>query len=68
MYPFSRDKAAVIADIKNKHASYILVDNFFWTQTTQRYLYPALSEHPELYRIVYARRNPDTYVLHVMDK
>ncbi len=68
LYPFSRDKAAVIADIKNKHASYILVDNFFWTQTTQRYLYPALSEHPELYRIVYARRNPDTYVLQLTDK
>jgi hypothetical protein len=68
LYPFSHDKNIVIAEIKKQHASYILVDGFFWTGTTQRYLYPALQSHPEMYRIVYALRNPDTYVLQIIDK
>jgi hypothetical protein len=68
LYSFSRDKEKVISDIKSSHASYIIVDNFFWTQTSQRYLYPALSAHPELYHIVYALRNPDTYVLQLANK
>jgi hypothetical protein len=67
LYPLSRDREKVISEIKQKKASYIIVDGFFWTQTTQRYLYPALSAHPELYRIVYAVRNPDTFVLQVIN-
>jgi hypothetical protein len=68
LYTFSHDKEKVIADIKNKHASYILFDGFFWTGTTPKYLYPALVSHPEMYRMVYALRNPDTFVLEVIDK
>ena len=68
LYPFSHDKEKVIAEIKNRHASYIIVDGFYWTGTTQRYLYPALAAHPELYRIVYALRNPDTFVLQMVEK
>jgi hypothetical protein len=68
LYQFSHDKEKVIADIKNKHASYILFDGFFWTGTTPKYLYPALVGHPEMYRMVYALRNPDTFVLEVLDK
>jgi hypothetical protein len=68
IYPFSHDKEKVIEEIKKKHASYILVDGFYWTGTTQRYLYPALSAHPELYQVVYALRNPDTFVLRMVEK
>ena len=68
LYAFSHDKEKVIADIKNKHASYILFDGFFWTGTTGKYLYPALVSHPEMYRMVYALRNPDTFVLEVIDR
>lgn len=68
LYAFSHDKEKVIADIKNKRASYILFDGFFWTGTTQKYLYPALVSHPEMYRMVYALRNPDTFVLELNDK
>ena len=62
-YPYSHDPEKVISEITKNHASYILYDGFFWTGTTQRYLYPALIRHPEMFRIVYALRNPDTYVL-----
>jgi hypothetical protein len=68
IYPFSHDKEKVIEEIQKKHASYILVDGFYWTGTTQRYLYPALQAHPELYRVVYALRNPDTFVLQMVEK
>jgi hypothetical protein len=68
LYPYSRDREKVIAEIKKQHATYILCDGFYWTGTTQRYLYPALAAHPEMYRIVYALRNPDTFVLQIIDK
>jgi hypothetical protein len=68
LYPFSRDKEKVIAEIKKQGASYILVDGFAWTGTTQRYLYPALMAHPEFYRIVYVLKNPNTFVLQVTGK
>ena len=68
LYPFSRDKEKVLADIRKEGATHILLDNFFWTGTTQRYLYPALMAHPEFYRIVYGLKNPDTYVLEIVTK
>jgi hypothetical protein len=68
LYPFSRDKEKVISEIKKQGASYILVDGFAWTGTTQRYLYPALMAHPEFYHIVYALKNPNTFVLQVTGK
>ena len=66
-YQLSYDKQKVIDSILCHHASYIIVDGFFWTHTTERYLYPALESHPELYRIVYARKNPNTYVLEIVN-
>ena len=68
IYQFSHDAEKVIADIKQKKASYILFDGFYWTGTTGKYLYPALVGHPEMYRMVYALRNPDTFVLEIINK
>jgi hypothetical protein len=68
LYQFSHDAEKVMTDIKQKKASYILFDGFYWTGTTPKYLYPALVSHPEMYRMVYALRNPDTFVLEIMDK
>ena len=67
IYPYSHDPEKVIAEIRKNHATYVLFDGFFWTGTTQRYLYPALAGHPEMFHLVYALRNPDTYVLEVAD-
>jgi hypothetical protein len=68
LYPYSHDPEKVISEIKKQHATYILVDGFFWTGTTRRYLYPALAAHQEMYRIVYALANPETYVLQIIDR
>jgi len=40
-----------------------VLDNFSWTNTSPRYLFPAIMSHPELFKVVYSLRNPDTYVL-----
>jgi hypothetical protein len=63
VYPFSHDVEKVIAGIKKGGARYCILDNFAWTNTTARYLFPAILSHPEMFRVVYSLRNPDTYVL-----
>lgn len=63
VYPFSHDVEKVIAGLKQGGARYCILDNFFWTNTTMRYLFPAIASHPELFRVVYSLRTPDTYVL-----
>lgn len=63
IYPFSHDVEKVVSGISNGGASYVIMDNFFWTSTTSRYLYPAIMANPQRFNIVYSLRNPDTFVL-----
>jgi hypothetical protein len=63
IYPYSHEGEKVIAALKEGNARYCVLDNFFWTGTTARYLYPAVTSHAEMFHIVYSLHNPDTYVL-----
>jgi hypothetical protein len=63
VYAYSHDVEKVVAELKRGHARYCVLDNFSWTNTSPRYLFPAIMSHPELFRVVYSLRNPDTYVL-----
>jgi hypothetical protein len=63
VYPYSHDVEKVVAELKRGGARYCVLDNFFWTNTSTRYLFPAIMSHPELFRVVYSLTNPDTYVL-----
>jgi hypothetical protein len=63
VYPYSHDVEKVIAELKRRGARYCVLDNFSWTNTSPRYLFPAIMSHPELFNVVYSLRNPDTYVL-----
>lgn len=63
VYPYSHDVEKVVGDLKRGHARYCVLDNFSWTNTSPRYLFPAIMSHPELFKVVYSLRNPDTYVL-----
>jgi hypothetical protein len=63
IYPYSHEGEMVIAALKEGNARYCVLDNFFWTGTTARYLYPAVTSHAEMFHIVYSLHNPDTYVL-----
>jgi hypothetical protein len=65
VYPYSHDVEKVVAGLRDGKARYCVLDNFAWTRTSERYLYPAIMSHPELFKVVYSLRNPDTYVLEV---
>ncbi|MBN1130349.1 MAG: hypothetical protein JXA71_15260 [Chitinispirillaceae bacterium] len=63
VYPFSHDVEKVIAGLQQGNARYCVLDNFSWTNTSARYLFPAILSHPERFKVVYSLRNPDTYIL-----
>lgn len=63
VYPFSHDVEKIIDSFKKGNVRYCVLDNFFWTNTSVRYLFPAITSHPEMFRVVYSLRNPDTYVM-----
>jgi hypothetical protein len=63
VYPFSHDVEKIIGSFKEGNVRYCVLDNFFWTNTSVRYLFPAIMSHPEMFRVVYSLKNPETYVL-----
>ena len=65
-YPMTYEHQQIL-DAINK-SDYILVDHFFWTSTTPRYLIPVLKENREIFTVVYATYQPQTLVLRVKGK
>jgi len=63
IYPFSHDVEKILESIKNNRVSYLVLDNFFWTRTTARYLYPLMNTYPKKFKTVYSRENPETFIL-----
>jgi hypothetical protein len=66
-YRFTEEPEAVWQDLMQSGARYVLVDAFFWTGTTGRYLVPALEAHRDRWRPVWqATREPPTFVLELL--
>jgi len=65
-YRFTENAEEVFKDLMDSGARYVLIDNFFWTGTTGRYLLPALQAHPDRFRIVWDAENPPTYVIELL--
>lgn len=63
IYPYTTDPQTMRASIDQ--ADYILLDNFFWTGHTRRYLIPALQLEPDRYEFVYQSQSPEFYVLKI---
>ncbi|MDD5675450.1 MAG: hypothetical protein PHC61_14870, partial [Chitinivibrionales bacterium] len=63
VYPYSHDVEAIVASLKQNRVAYIVYDNFFWTNTTAKYLYPVIVSHPEYFKVVYGLHNPDFFIL-----
>ena len=61
VYKF-KDPDAVLADLRSRRADFVVVDQLPFPSTS-RYLVPAIGKYPDLFRIVWHRKNPDTYVL-----
>ncbi len=64
LYPFTFDRSKIEAKINE--ADYILLDNFMWTGTTRKYLWPVIEQQPERYSIVYQTPRPEFYLLKVV--
>jgi hypothetical protein len=62
VYPFSHDVDNIIDNLKRNNVQYVIYDNFAWTQTTLKYLYPVIISHPEMFKVVYAVKDPYTFI------
>ncbi len=65
-YPMTEDSLKILQAISE--ADYVILDNFFWTNRTQRVLYPILNEHIDWYTFEYTTVYPETYVLKVKEQ
>jgi Dolichyl-phosphate-mannose-protein mannosyltransferase len=66
-YRFTEEPEAVWQDLMQSGARYVLVDTFFWTGTTGRYLVPALEAHRDRWRPVWeSTQQPPTFVLELL--
>ncbi len=64
LYTFSYDEDRVLKDILN--ADYVLLDNFMWTATTQKYLLPVVRRNVALFTVEYQTPPPEFYLLRVL--
>ena len=62
-YRFNNDPAAVYRGLVEDRAQYILVDSFYWTSTTAKYLVPTLVEHQSEFPIRWNTDDPPTFVV-----
>ena len=62
-YPFTFDKEKVIESMKENNVAYVVLDAFTWTQTTKRYLMPAVIAHQKDFQVIYRTGPPRTFVL-----
>jgi len=61
IFPYSYDADEVWNGIKGY--DYIIIDSFFWSGTSQKYLIPAILKHIKETKGLYRTRPPDTWVL-----
>ena len=57
-----KDPDTVLAGLRSRGADFVVVDQLPFPSTA-RYLVPAIGKYPDLFRIVWHGKNPDTYVL-----
>ncbi len=67
LYPFTSDVNKEIKFLEKNKKDYIVVDNFYWTGTTHRYLIPALLKIKTQYVTIQFFDGPPTYILRHID-
>jgi hypothetical protein len=65
-YPMTYNHEKVLDSVKK--ADYIIIDSFFWTGTTGRYLVPALRDKLDWFKVAYVTDKPQTFVLEVSEE
>jgi len=66
MYSYTHDPSKILKEIDDNKVNYVILDNFAWTQTTQKYLYPVIRNFPQRFKLVYVVNNPPTAVYEVI--
>lgn len=66
VYPMTFDQEKVRNSIIE--ADYIVIDHFFWTGTTRKYLVPALNTRPDWFEVIHVTADPQTVVLRVNEE
>ncbi|OPX17379.1 hypothetical protein BXT86_06800 [candidate division WOR-3 bacterium 4484_100] len=64
LYPFTRNHQKIRNAIEE--CDYIIFDNFYWSQSTRRYLAPVLQETIGRYKIAYKTPRPEFYLLKIL--
>jgi hypothetical protein len=65
-YPYTSDTDRMMSFLNEEEIDYVLLDGFSWTNTTRRYLMPAIGEHRDRFQPVYRLENPNTWVLKLL--
>ncbi len=68
IYPLTHDVDKIITSMENNNVTHVIYDNFYWTKTTAKYLYPVVINNPDRFKIVYFLRYPDTYIMEFVKK
>ena len=63
LYPYSHDPDSIVRNFRDNKVTHVVFDNFFWTRTTQKYLYPVYTKYPGMFKPVYMLKDPDTYIM-----
>lgn len=63
IYPFSTNADSVVSNLYS--ADYVVIDNFAWTNTTRRYLVPAMSKYSQQFPLVHCENVPVTCVARI---
>jgi hypothetical protein len=63
MHPFTQDHAVIMRSLLDRDVEYLVIDGFYWTGTSGRYLHPVLKNYPEHFKQVIHLSNPDTYLM-----
>ncbi len=61
--PRTSNDREVYRRFETNRVTHIIYDLFFWSATTRRYLTPVIQSHRKDFKIVYALKQPDTFVL-----
>lgn len=62
-YPFTSDADKIKSVIQK--GDYILLDRFYWTGTTVRYLLPVLQKTPEKFEVIHRTEYPEFFLLKI---
>jgi len=63
-YKFTSDDQELIADLKDRNVKYVVLDRVY--ANSVRYLFPAVQNNQDRFKVILKLENPDTYLLELI--